>query len=215
MQKCGCCRRSLDESQFIKCDKFWDGQQIIKTYYKLCNDCRIKARAANNKRREAKNAQAKEHYQKYKDDIQKQNKEYRKKNKDKLREYEQSFERRTFHKQWVKKKRAEDPSRFLFYAAKRRAKLKNIPFDISKEYVASLFPKDNKCPLLKIDLIVNSNKMEDNSPSLDRLYPNKGYIRDNIIIISYKANRIKNDATLEELKELTLSLDNVLNGSVL
>ena len=40
------------------------------------------------------------------------------------------------------------------------------------------------------------------SPSLDRIDPNRGYTKDNIIVMSYRANRIKNDATKEEIKKL-------------
>jgi hypothetical protein len=40
--------------------------------------------------------------------------------------------------------------------------------------------------------------MEDNSPSLDRINPEKGYVRGNIAIISYRANRMKADGTADE-----------------
>ena len=45
-----------------------------------------------------------------------------------------------------------------------------------------------------------------NSPSLDRLDNNKGYTKENISVISYKANRIKNDASFEEIEKLYLWL---------
>ena len=44
------------------------------------------------------------------------------------------------------------------------------------------------------------------SPSLDRINPNLGYIKGNVWVISYRANMIKNNATLEELELLTRNL---------
>lgn len=43
----------------------------------------------------------------------------------------------------------------------------------------------------------------DNSPSIDRIDSDKGYTIDNIQIISWRANRIKNDSTPEELRKLS------------
>ena len=37
-------------------------------------------------------------------------------------------------------------------------------------------------------------------PTLDRIDSNKGYIKENIQVISFKANRLKNNATIDELK---------------
>jgi len=42
----------------------------------------------------------------------------------------------------------------------------------------------------------------DNSPTLDRIDNTKGYTKDNIIIVSFKANTIKNSATIEELEKV-------------
>jgi len=40
------------------------------------------------------------------------------------------------------------------------------------------------------------------SPSLDRLVGDLGYVPMNVVVISYRANRMKNDSTLAELEQL-------------
>ena len=37
------------------------------------------------------------------------------------------------------------------------------------------------------------------TPSIDRIDPKKGYVKDNIIVVSMRANRIKSDATVDEI----------------
>lgn len=58
------------------------------------------------------------------------------------------------------------------------------------------------CPVLGIELNYFSEKMADNSPSFDRLDPTKGYVKGNVFIISQRANRIKNDGSVEEHKAI-------------
>jgi hypothetical protein len=42
----------------------------------------------------------------------------------------------------------------------------------------------------------------DNSQSIDRLDPDGGYTKDNILVVSQKANRIKSDASVEDLRKV-------------
>lgn len=39
-----------------------------------------------------------------------------------------------------------------------------------------------------------------NSPSLDKIVPELGYVKGNIVVVSLRANQIKSDATIEELQ---------------
>ena len=79
------------------------------------------------------------------------------------------------------------------------SRIKNIKFDISENDL--ILP--DICPVLGIPLqIWEGNGPRDNSPSIDRIDPKKGYIKGNVCIISMKANRIKNDATVEELEKV-------------
>jgi hypothetical protein len=79
--------------------------------------------------------------------------------------------------------------------ARSRATTKNIEFNLELSDI--IIPKE--CPIFKVPFIYND---KDWSASIDRVDPNKGYVKGNIMIISNKANRIKNDATLDDLKQV-------------
>ena len=83
----------------------------------------------------------------------------------------------------------------IYHRSKRRAKQYGLPFDLEVEDI--IIPK--LCPVFGVELIFGHH---DWTPSIDRLVPEKGYIKSNIRIISNKANRLKNDATLEELTQI-------------
>lgn len=106
-----------------------------------------------------------------------------------------------------KKARLENPIIFMLYAAKARAKLCNVPFNLSVEDISM----PEVCPVFGIPLIMSEGHQTDNSPTLDRLVPNLGYVKGNVIIVSAKANRIKNDATLSELQQVVSFYQNVLS----
>jgi len=52
----------------------------------------------------------------------------------------------------------------------------------------------------------NRDQVE-NSPSLDRIDNSKGYVPGNIAVISMRANMIKNNATLAELKAIVAYME--------
>jgi hypothetical protein len=54
------------------------------------------------------------------------------------------------------------------------------------------------CPILGIELDWFAECRQENSPSFDRVNPLLGYIPGNVLICSWRANRIKNDGTAEE-----------------
>ena len=90
--------------------------------------------------------------------------------------------------------------RTLYSRLKNSAKKRNIPFDlnISDMYLIS-YPLT--CPILGLPLRFHKGKAQDDSYSVDRIDSSLGYNIDNIQIISNKANRIKNNATSEELQK--------------
>jgi len=111
---------------------------------------------------------------------------------------EQNPEYREHRKKLSTNFRKSDRRRGLLYAAKKRANYKNIPFDLSLEDI--VIP--DVCPVLGIILEHGDGVLKDTSPTLDRISPELGYVRGNIIVISYKANRIKNNGTPEEVMKV-------------
>ena len=79
----------------------------------------------------------------------------------------------------------------LYRHAKKRALTKELEFNIELKDIH--IPK--KCPILKVPLICSTRY----SPSIDRIYPDKGYIKGNIAVISTLANSMKANATPKEL----------------
>jgi len=92
---------------------------------------------------------------------------------------------------WAKR----NPKKDLLNKAKGRAKKKGVAFEISEDD----FDMPEECPLLEIPLYKGDGSVCDNSPTLDRKVPKKGYTPENVWIISNKANRIKTNATCEEI----------------
>jgi len=92
----------------------------------------------------------------------------------------------------------------IWLGARKRAYERSLEFSIEVEDI--IIPE--YCPLLGIELKFRGGmNNRDTSPSIDRLDSAKGYIKGNIKIISFRANRIKNDATVEEFKLMASRLD--------
>jgi hypothetical protein len=75
----------------------------------------------------------------------------------------------------------------------------NIDFNLTEEYLKSIWTET--CPVFKVKFVMFS-KSDDNSPSLDRIDPLKGYVEGNVCFISARANRIKYNASIQELKQV-------------
>lgn len=82
-------------------------------------------------------------------------------------------------------------------SAKARADKLGLAFDLKIEELT--IPET--CPVFGTQLQI-SDKITNDTPSLDRLIPELGYTNDNVEFISMKANRIKSNATLTELQIL-------------
>lgn len=110
------------------------------------------------------------------------------------------------------KSRRKNFEKFFLRSVKARAKKSGLEFSLTAADV--VIPE--YCPILGIKLARNTGwnrghglVVRDRSPSVDRIDNTKGYTPDNIIIVSYRANRIKSDATAQELRRLADFYENI------
>lgn len=86
----------------------------------------------------------------------------------------------------------------ILRSAKYRARKNGQSFNLT---LADLPPVPECCPVLGIKLQPGGHGTErNNSPSLERLIPSRGYVIGNVIWISNRANMLRRDATAEELR---------------
>lgn len=116
------------------------------------------------------------------------------------------------HSDEIKKRKqnfaTEHPDKILYYNAKSRAKKRGSEFSIEPSDI--VIP--DICPVLGISLLraTNNNQPCDNSPSLDRIDNTEGYIKGNVWVISWRANKIKRHATVDELEKVLVATKNIL-----
>ncbi len=96
-------------------------------------------------------------------------------------------------KPWLTRRRRR-PEAYLLNVARQRSRVRGTEFSIT---VADL-KMPELCPLLGVKLDSYSDNI-DVHPSIDRINPKLGYVPGNVWIISHRANRIKSNATADEI----------------
>jgi hypothetical protein len=84
-------------------------------------------------------------------------------------------------------------------SARKRAAAKGLPCDIDSDYLKSIYPRDQKCPIFGITMKAGVRGDNDSAPSLDKIIPERGYTRGNVWYISMRANRIKSEHSLKDI----------------
>lgn len=91
--------------------------------------------------------------------------------------------------------------------AKRRAKKKDLKFNLTADYLESI--DRDQCPYLEIP--IEFSKLNNgrgyaliNGKSLDRITPELGYVKGNVVWCSEIANRLLSSYTAEQLLEIPL-----------
>lgn len=91
-----------------------------------------------------------------------------------------------------------------------RARAMGVEFTLTREDI--IIPE--RCPVFGVTFEDECSKKgryfaHSFSPSIDRIDNARGYTKDNIVIVSCRANSIKGDATLEELREVLTFYENL------
>lgn len=137
-------------------------------------------------------------------------KEWKKNNPEKVKEQKRAYylknretcienSRRNYArtKEEVSKRYYANRERQILHNIRRRARLKSLPFDLEVEDIMS----PEVCPILGLTLERSFGRgHQRNSPSVDKIRPELGYVKGNVQVISQKANTMKADATPEELR---------------
>ena len=90
----------------------------------------------------------------------------------------------------------------ILRGSKARAKKNNLPCNLTMEYLQTIIT--DKCPIFGIELSWGSmgSGISGNSPTLDRILPDLGYVEGNVCIISHLANLIKQNVGYRELYQV-------------
>lgn len=126
--------------------------------------------------------------------------QYHKDPKAKARKHRVWASKNTDHlRSYSKKWRENNPVKKVLFSVKAGAKKRGIPFALTEDDLRAVWVE--VCPVFGIQLTANS-KRENNSLSVDRIDNSVGYVPGNICVMSWRANRLKVDATVQELELL-------------
>jgi hypothetical protein len=94
----------------------------------------------------------------------------------------------------------------MWWRAKKRSEKSGVSFNIRIDDI--LMP--DICPVFGFKFEVGNGKgPTDKSPSLDRIDNSKGYVKGNIQVISFKANKMKNDCNVDDVEKLLCFMKSV------
>lgn len=86
----------------------------------------------------------------------------------------------------------------LYNNLKNSAKSRGIEFNLKPTDIDEIGIPIT-CPVLGIPIYFHRGRVQDDSISFDRIDSSKGYSKDNLIVVSYKVNKLKSNATLDEM----------------
>lgn len=199
LRKCKCCNVDKELEDFPKSYR----KETNKTYYSYrCKECLSKSDSRKK--------------------MSEYNKAYRSKNPNKLQEwYKRANSKRTQKrredinfrektKEYSKLNARKNKVTSLLYNAKNRALKNNLEFNIDKlDIVIPEF-----CPILGVKLTPGEKGNYLYTATLDRIDITKGYVKDNIAVISMLANSMKNCATFEQLETFSKNILNYINKDI-
>jgi hypothetical protein len=85
----------------------------------------------------------------------------------------------------------------LLIECRARAKKAGLPFNLENGDIE--IPQN--CPVLGIALVKHQGRLAFDTPTVDRINPELGYVKGNVAVISWRANKLKSDCADPEIFE--------------
>ena len=98
----------------------------------------------------------------------------------------------------------EKATRAFFQRKRQNSKNKKWEFTVTYNDIEW----NTHCPILGLEIDWTAEYRKETSPSLDRINPRMGYVPGNVVIVCWRANRIKNDGSAEEHQKIADFLRN-------
>ena len=116
---------------------------------------------------------------------------------------------------FYKKERAQQhayhrrrPELKMLYSSRESAKRQGLPFNLDESDIQI----PDQCPVLGIEIERANGSRNYNSPSIDRLVPKLGYVKGNVQVISWRANKLKGEGTATEHQQIAEWM--IRNGAI-
>lgn len=94
---------------------------------------------------------------------------------------------------------SRNPVKKVLAQVKSGAKTRGIPFALTEADLVAVWTET--CPVFGFPIHANERR-SDNSLSVDRIDNSAGYVPGNICVMSWRANKVKSDASAEELEKV-------------
>ena len=102
------------------------------------------------------------------------------------------------------KKSASERKNYFRRLARKKGKIckdKSLPFDLTESFLCELATRqDYKCAVTGVEMVIGIGKGRSHyNMSLDRVIPEKGYVKDNVRFVCHIINTMKQDLSDDEL----------------
>ncbi len=108
-----------------------------------------------------------------------------------------------------RKQRRSGPQRLKRWVHKVKQKGRQRGLEATM-VLEDVMPLPETCPVFGMKLIYPGDRYDYRGPdnaSIDRIDNDQGYVKGNVWVVSYRANTLKNNASISELKRLVRALE--------
>ena len=99
------------------------------------------------------------------------------------------------------RRKERNPIHIYFVAKRSECKQKGFRFDLTEQYLQDIWT--DFCPIFHTPMVIGTGGRGDGYNShLDRIIPEVGYVKGNVAWISGRANRIKYNASVKDLRDI-------------